>query len=552
MLINDIHSTILNSPNADMRARVELYKGSTLEKICNCGKELSEFTIERTGEGKFFGFGICQKLKASFLDENIALNITKEHTLEATFGVESNFIYPFPNFYVEDIVRDEETGDITVTAYDILYRTANHTVSELQLPDSYNLLFLATACASLLGISLKFESITNTDAFLVDYEPNFDGTETLRDVLNAIAEATQTIYYINNHWELTFKRLDKSQEPVYTINRNNYMGLTTDGARTLGKVVHATVLDDNVRSDEPSTMVEGVTQYVRDNPFWDLRDDIGALVDNAQAIVGGLSIDQCECEWFGNYLLEIGDKINIVAKGGKTLTTYLLDDSLTYDGAITQITKWEYNESDEETAANPSSLGDALKQTYARVDKANKRINLVVSDVASHGETLTQLNLTTEGISANVKMVEEQLDNSVDDINESIGILTKEVETKMTSEQVNYSIKQTLDAGLDKVAIKSTDFVFDSTGLTVSKTNEPTSTNLNPNGLTIYKDAIQKVKNEETGEEVITNEKLLDVNKDGVNAENLHATTYLKIGGRTRFENYESNRIGCFWIGGID
>lgn len=547
MLINDIHSTILNSPNADMRARVELYKGSTLEKICNCGKELSEFTIERTGEGKFFGFGICQKLKASFLDENIALNITKEHTLEATFGVESNFIYPFPNFYVEDVVRDEETGDITVTAYDILYRAANHTVSELQLPDSYNPLFLATACASLLGISLKFESITNTDAFLVDYEqPNFDGTETLRDALNAIAEATQTIYYINNHWELTFRRLDKSQEPVYTINRNNYMGLTTDGALTLGKVVHVTELGDNVQSDEPSTVVEGVTQYVRDNPFWDLRDDIGTLVDKAQAIVGGLSIEQCNCEWFGNYLLEIGDKINIVAKANKIMTTYLLDDSLTFDGAITQITKWEYNENDAETAANPTSLGDALKQTYARVDKANKRIELVADETA-------QLTIQTDSISTHVQNIEDNLSEAVEGINDNISTLTKEVETKVTSEQVSYSIKQTLDDGIDKVAISSTDFVFDSTGLTVSKEREPTSTNINPNGLVIYEGAIQKAPVEGgIGEEEITNKKLLEVNKDGVNATDLHATTYLKVGGRSRFENYESNRTGCFWIGGID
>ena len=532
MLINEIHSAILDSPYSNVRARVELYKGSALEKICNCGKELSEFTIERTGEGKFFGFGICQKLKVSFLDENIALNITKEHTLEATFGVESNFIYPFPNFYVEDVVRDEETGDITVTAYDILYRTANHTVDELQLPDSYNPLFLATACASLLGISLKFESITNTDAFLVDYEPNFDGTETLRDALNAIAEATQTIYYINNHWELTFRRLDKEQEPVYTINRNNYMGLTSDGALTLGKVVHVTELGDNVKSDEPSTVVEGVTQYVRDNPFWDLRNDIGTLVDKAQAIVGGLSIEQCNCEWFGNYLLEIGDKINIVAKANKIMTTYLLDDSLTFDGAITQITKWEYNENDAETAANPSSLGDALKQTYARVDKANKRIDMLVSQSDANKEAIAALQINVDSISQSVTEVQKNTDAKIEDVEGNLATVTNKVETMVTSETFEITVNEIIEDGVKRVDTTE-GFVFDKNGLTIDKTGSSIKTNINENGMRVYRG----------GDEVLT------ADNEGVKAEDLHATTYLIVGANSRFENYGDNRTGCFWIG---
>lgn len=48
------------------------------------------------------------------------------------------------------------------------------------------------------------------------------------------------------------------------------------------------------------------------------------------------------------------------------------------------------------------------------------------------------------------------------------------------------------------------------------------------------------------------NEKMLTANKDGVDAVNLRAKTYLIIGkdkGRSRFEDYETNRTGCFWIG---
>jgi hypothetical protein len=43
---------------------------------------------------------------------------------------------------------------------------------------------------------------------------------------------------------------------------------------------------------------------------------------------------------------------------------------------------------------------------------------------------------------------------------------------------------------------------------------------------------------------------VLTANNAGVNAANLHATTYLIIGNNSRFEDYGTNRTACFWIGG--
>ena len=46
------------------------------------------------------------------------------------------------------------------------------------------------------------------------------------------------------------------------------------------------------------------------------------------------------------------------------------------------------------------------------------------------------------------------------------------------------------------------------------------------------------------------NEAMLVANNVGVDAVNLSATTYLIIGTNSRFENYGTDRTGCFWIGG--
>ena len=84
----------------------------------------------------------------------------------------------------------------------------------------------AAACATLLGVG-----ITGTDSFTVSYEngANFDGTETIREALDYLAEATQTIYFINSTGTLCFKQLSKEGNAVqWTIPTSlfNSLGAT--------------------------------------------------------------------------------------------------------------------------------------------------------------------------------------------------------------------------------------------------------------------------------------------------------------------------------------
>jgi hypothetical protein len=80
---------------------------------------------------------------------------------------------------------------------------------------------------------------------------------------------------------------------------------------------------------------------------------------------------------------------------------------------------------------------------------------------------------------------------------------------------------------------------FDHEGLMIDNTASATKTQITPDGMTVY----SKNANDEES-------KVLVANSDGVDAIDLHAKTYLIVGGRSRFENYGNNRTGCFWIGG--
>ena len=602
-----INSTIASSAVNKVNAKVELYNGSTLVTTFTCNGRLQDFTVERVGQNnKFFGFGIIHKLTVNLIDLDRSLTITKDNSFKVYLGYGDQFENPYPTFYADSISRDENTNTITVVAYDILAAANTHTVAEVQVP--YTIRQFAAAATTLLGVAaVNFIGIADEACLNTYYETgaNFEGTESYKAALDSIAEVTQTIYYLDNQNRLIFKRLDKNGAAVFTIGKNIYYDLESGEKRILNTIVSATELGDNISSSAGS---DGVTQYIRNNPFWDLREDRATLLDNAVAAIGGIGADQFYCDWDGNFLLEMGDKINIIAEDNSNLVSYLLNDSIYYDSTLSELSQWVHTDKDE-TASNPSSLGEVLKQTYAKVDKQNKTIELVAGETKDNTTNIAALQLTVNGISASVKSLDEttktltndlgevsgtvnthteniaalvakddeitasvssvetktnELDTSLNTTNQNIsklqittenistsvnsletniterlnGIdtnydeLAKEVSTKVTASDITVAIEEERRKGAEKVTT-STGFTFDSNGLTITKSNSEISTNIDEDGLSVYR----------------YNEEVLTADNSGVQAKNLHATTYLIVGKNTYFADYGTDRAGCFWTG---
>lgn len=502
----------INSPVRKIGARVELFEGSTLIQIFQYTDALKSFTVERIGdEGKFFGFGVCQKLNVKLIDKDRKLNITTANTLEIEFGVGCEFMYPYPAFYVTEVHRDENTNELSITAYDKLYAATAHTVSELDLPAGYDIKTFTTTCAAFLGLPVQLEDNPAFDTYYPT-GANFEGTETLREALDDVAEATQTVYYINYNWDLMFKRPDVEGDPVLIVGKDKYIELDSKTNRRLSDICSATELGDNITT---TSGIMGTTQYVRDNAFWELRDDIDVLLNNALTAIGGMTINQFNCSWRGDFTLEIGDKIGFVTKDDKTVYSYIFNDSLVYDGFLGEKLSWEYAENDEESADNPVTLGEALKKTFARVDKANQQIDIVAGETAA------------------IKLDNKSIQASVTELDNNLSKVVSEVNTKMTAEDVSISIQTALENGVESVTT-TTGFTFNQEGLHISKTGSEINTTITEDGMTVRRE----------------NNEVLVADNLGVRAEDLHATTFLIIGVNSRFEDYAGgSRTGCFWIG---
>ena len=527
------YDEMINSVARTIKARVELLEGDSILDTFTYDGALQSYTVERIGEeSKFFGFGVCQKLIVKLRDNERKINIVKGQKLDIAVGVGCEYIYTFPVFFVEEIKRDENTNELEITAYDAIYQANNYTVSDIPIQQSYTLLNLVNAAGSVLGMPVRI--VGDIEAFNLMYEDggNFGGEESLRSVLNSIAEATQTVYYQCSNWCLTFKRLDRDGEPVLHIDKSKYFTLTNKTPITLGNIMHVTELGDNVKTVSTDN---GVTQFVRDNPFYNMRNDIDALLNDAIEAVGGTTINQFDLKWRGNFLVEPFDKISIETKDGEFITTFVVNDTIDYKGGLVGKTKWEYVSNDGETPSNPTTLGETLKQTTARVDKQNQRIDLVASDVSANNEAISSLQLTTNSINASVTSVEKNMNEKIDAVDEELTNVKNSVDAKMSATDVSLAIKSELSNGVSSV-VTETGFKFDNEGLSITKSGSEMSTQITDDGMKVFR----------------SNTAVLTANNVGVDAVNLHATTYLIIGNNSRFEDWEKDgqaRTACFWIG---
>ena len=520
---------MLNSPRRTIGGRALVYQGSTTPTVIPNNGNLKRFVVDRVGENnKFFGYGVSQKATVELLDKEREYTVTGDLTFRLEYDIAGEYITSYPTFHVEqtETKRDEKTNTLTVVGYDGLYSATAHTFNEITLTAPYTLQDVAIGCSEVLGLSgIIYEGATDIFTTLV-YEngANLDGTETIREILDDIAEATQTIYYINADNVIVFANCRAAV--VGGIDKAKYFDLEIGREVTLSRITHTTELGDNVSAGDG----ELEEQVLKDNSFLSLVDEIAGILSDAYSTYEGMKLSQYNCNWRGNPLYEIADWVSLECKDGTLITVPLVNETHTYNGGLSAKASWDYTQTRAEHT-NSATLGETLKQTYAKVDKASKQIDMVASETNANSQNISNLQINTERLLASVSNTQE----TTDGLSEEVANLTTRVNATMTAEDVKLEIRTELENGASKV-VTNTGFTFDDEGLTVSKDGSEMSTQITEDGMTVYRD----------------NTAVLTANNNGVNAVNLHATTYLIIGNNSRFEDYTKNsekRTGCFWIG---
>lgn len=525
----------LKNPQRLIRGRVAFYEGATL-KTAEYYTNLVSIQIDRNGEnGKFFGFGVSQKATIVIQDKNREINPQNINNVSISFNAYSvdKPITILTNLKAESCIRDENNNNITIICNDRLIDTNTLTISELVPDGNYYIDVIIYALLERLNISgFRFAGGLTTKQDLEATREmitiaNLDGTERVREVLDDLAEVFQMIYFINANNELVFLPLSYS-ESVWDITKSDYYTLKVGDTFTISTVSHITELGDNITHTKSG--ITGVEQVIRDNCFYTNNPNTGLLLETyVEEVTGGLTIPEFTLSWRGNQFLEIGDKITITTKDNETIEAYVINDSITYNGGLKQETSWSYK-AVEKPEANPTNLGEALKQTYARVDKVNKQITLLASEQEATKEALAQIQVNTDNITSLVESIEKSQTESINNMSADYEKLSSKISQTASDLTISFN-KQIGD--INSITT-TTGFTFNDDGLYVYKEGSDLATVIYENGMIVMR----------------ADSPVLTANNQGVDAENLHATTYLIIGKNSRIEDMGSTRTGVFWIGG--
>ena len=484
--------------------------------------------IESTGvQGKIFGTTYCQKLSCTLID-SYNLNVQKGDLVELWFypteknidltidiynnscpGLKDNEIYmTFYNTYIVDSVKkNEKTGELSLIGYDYMNKAANTLFS---LPDNKNIFSLGNIlfrCYELLSSDNVYIYVDNNRE-LPPYLPtewtreqiNLSGEETVRDIFNAIAELCGENYFCHPRYGLMYARnnnevpliigkaisttkwvgtggeLSEStyelgdqylRDKVY-IDKSKYFELTSDKPYKLTGITATNELNDSV-----SVGTDEYRQVIYNNPFLTLLPD-----ETQQTILTGIlnqlkdiSITPFNCEWRGDPRLEPTDWLEFEDKNGNKFQSFLLNETVEYNGGF-KSTMWVDKMESQTPIAADRNISTSILKTKATVDKVKGEITLEVSRAKEAEQLLgSRITLNENAITSEVK-------NRQDADSELSSTITQ------TATEIRQEVKNTTD-GLDsKITQTANSISAEITARENADTELSTRITANENGIT--------------------------------------------------------------------
>lgn len=389
-----VSNNFKNKQKAAVRSvntKVELYSGSTLVETYKADDEIQEYEISKAADlNKLFGQVVCQKINIKLRNADDDLNVSAGKNLKVYSGFDTEFIN-YPRFYITEINKNELNSQLSVTGYDLIYTAKERKISDLNLVagTTYTIEQTINLAAAALGTTY---SIINTNSIFskscVKAEL-FKKDETIYKLIEYIAEATGSIAYINHQNKLCFKGIKSSDTSVLSIDKDVYKTLTTSTNRRLSTI---TAIDGEESTSASVSGISGTNQFIRDNPI--VNTDRTNWPQTLINILGAITINQFELDWFADISLEIGDKITLVKKDDTTVSSIILDDTIVFNGGLSEKTQWNF-EADSESESEPYNVTDYLSHRNELIDNNIREATEAIN--GAKGGVITLLDLDNDG-----------------------------------------------------------------------------------------------------------------------------------------------------------
>ncbi len=290
-------------------------------------------------------------------------------------------------------------------------------------------------------------------------------------------------------------------------------------------------------SDVGAVYGEGSNAYILSGNRLLASDSLEPLQAVAKVLyemLQGVTYTPCNVSVPATNEISAGDILSVTDRNGRTFPVYVM--TKTRSGLTDTLECTGSPRRDCATAVNEAKIKGVdgkvleLEMSLEGLKVTNRGVEARLTNAE------TQISQNTASIA--LRATKTEVDAANNALQETVASQLEVLSEKMTltfdkTEQVASQVDGIKTDGVSRVTT-STGYTFDENGFTVEKSGQVMKTQITEDGMTVYKG----------GSGVLT------ANNQGVDAVNLHASTYLFLGGKSRFENYGDSRTGCFWVGG--
>lgn len=494
--------------------------------------------VEHNGViGQFVARDISGNLQNISDDFNIENNYVQVQMGISQFNSNITNWYSLGSFLITKPSDDEVIDNTKYNGYDLatLFNIDfNPKYVNEDFPKSFNQMleeqkyvtnkWLANYVCAQAEVELATQDFIHNDFQVLSNQ--FTSGESCRDVMRYIAQLA--FGYCEIGWDdkcyiRTLSNDYSSFDDYHKLNYDTYYNLETQ-KNEYGPInrVFCGLQDVDGQGKEnidKSTIENGVTTInIYNNPLTmgttlEISEQLRAQVVKDCGVLWGIKYRPItNMETIGHPWFKANEPIQVSDMENKTFITYPFNNTLKYTGHIKSEISSEGNTKSEDTYGYKDSVERRMNRIGINVDRANEKITIINQKITKIGDDI-------EDIRGNMLEIGDVYTKSeIRDIVSGVGV-----------------------DGTVVTSVETATTIFDINGMTVGRTDSPTKTNINSNGMIITN------ANDDT--------ELLKINNSGVYSENLTARTYLNFGTHGRFEKYTENnrtRIGCFWIEGDD
>lgn len=487
--------------------------------------ELKSISIDRgSSNEKVIGNAISAKITAEIANPDLvpATGVTMQAKFWTDEMLEASAVST-PPFILESVDADEDQVCYTLTGHDAMILLDGYTASEISVTYPSTIGAYAAQAATCAGLELSDTNWLNASVQL-NSPPNLDGSENCRAVIAWAAECAFGNAYIDRSGKISIRSIIPDAT-AYDINPDQYFECNLKSA--YGPINTLTLArlpqNDNVyREDASAVAANGrIDLQISDNPFLDeIRDSV---IDTMFAQISGTIVQPYSLDWRGNPAFDPGDTITLTDTNNAVRTAIYGAETLDFDGGMRSSVEFNAPSNTTVNYSKATNTREVLRRTILQVDKANQRIDFEASRTDGIESNVAAISMTTDQISQSVQSVQE--DNGA--LKTRVGAL------ETTAEGVSVKVQDIIDNGVSKV-VTETGYEFGADGLHISKSGEEMENQIDHTGVYVKRN----------------DEVVLQANNNGVEAENVTVRTYLTVGLNSRFEDYGSDRTGCFYVGG--